>query len=402
MHAIDATAATARLMRFLSVPGITGEEKLIAKEIATALKEAGVPAKAIKHDDAHTRIPLPTQTGNLIVQLPGTGVYEDSPRQLFMTHMDTVPLCAGAKPRVSGKKIVNEADTALGGDNRTGCAVLVSLAAELIAHELPHPPLTLLFTVREESGLFGARHLTPADLGGAKMGFNFDGRSAGDVIVGAVGADRWEVEIFGKASHAGVAPERGISATLIFALALADIRKNGWWGKVSKPVGDGTSNVGPVGDKHGRAAGDATNVVTDYLLAKGESRSHDPRVFRQITAAYKAAFAAAAFSVQDHAGEPGRAKFTANTDYYPFRLKDTDPVVKAAAAAVTAIGRTPNLRVANGGLDANWMLKHGIPTVTFGAGQNDIHTVKEWVDLAEFESGCNLAVAVATRAGAGR
>ena len=61
-----------------------------------------------------------------------------------------------------------------------------------------------------------------------------------------------------------------------------------------------------------------------------------------------------------------------------------------------AIGREPNLRVTNGGLDANWMVKHGIPTVTFGAGQNEIHTVKEFVDLTEFESGCRLALALAT------
>jgi tripeptide aminopeptidase len=396
MHAIDPSAAAARLMRFLSVPGVTGEEKLIAKEIATALKEVGVPGKLMWHDDAHTRIPLPTQTGNLIVQLPGVGAMASAPRKLFMTHMDTVPLCAGAKPKLSGRKVVNTADTALGGDNRTGCAVLVTLAAELIAHKLPHPPLTLLFTVREESGLFGARHLNPADLGDVAMGFNFDGRSAGDVIVGAVGADRWEVEILGKASHAGVAPERGISSAMILALALSDVRKNGWWGKVSKDIGDGTSNIGPITGKNGGPAGDATNVVTDYVLAKGESRSHDPKVFKDITAAYKEAFTAAAAAVTDHEGNPGRAKFTARTDYYPFRLKDNAPAVKAAAAAVTAIGRTPNLRVANGGLDANWMVKHRIPTVTFGAGQNDIHTVNEWVDLAEFEAGCRLAVAAAT------
>ena len=42
------------------------------------------------------------------------------------------------------------------------------------------------------------------------------------------------------------------------------------------------------------------------------------------------------------------------------------------------------------------MVKHGIPTVTFGAGQNEIHTVKEFVDLTEFESGCRLALALAT------
>jgi hypothetical protein len=42
---------------------------------------------------------------------------------MFMTHMDTVPLCAGAKPKLVDRKIVNEAKTALGGDNRAGCGV---------------------------------------------------------------------------------------------------------------------------------------------------------------------------------------------------------------------------------------------------------------------------------------
>src|SRR5262249_58096500 len=134
---------------------------------------------------------------------------------------------------------------------------------------------TLLFTVREESGLFGARHLRPSELGGARMGFNYDGRSAADVVIGAVGSDRWEVEIFGRASHAGVAPERGISATMILAEALAALRSDGWFGKVEKDGRSGTSNVGPVSGANGGPCGAATNVVTDYALVRGESRSHD-------------------------------------------------------------------------------------------------------------------------------
>jgi len=393
---IDHPAAVARLLRFLAVPGITGEEAKIAREIQAALKEAGAAPKFMKFDDANTRIPAPTQTGNLIVQLPGT--VPTAPRLLFMTHMDTVPLCAGAKPKLVGKKIVNEANSALGGDNRTGCAVLVTLAAELSKNKIPHPPITLLFTVREESGLFGARHLNPADLGDVAMGFNFDGRDAGDIIVGAVGADRWEVEIFGKAAHAGVAPERGISSTMILALALAEVRAGGWFGKIVKDGSEGTSNIGPVGGLNDKTAGDATNVVTDYVLAKGESRSHDPKFFKQITAAYKLAFQTAVESVTDHEGNTGKVKFTARTDYFPFRIKDTAPVVKRAEQAVSAIGRKPNIRTANGGLDANWMVKHGIPTATFGAGQNDIHTVKEWVDLVEYEAACRLVLELATGA----
>ena len=183
---------------------------------------------------------------------------------------------------------------------------------------------------------------------------------------------------------------------MILAHAMTDIQAKGWWGKVLKDGKEGSSNIGPVGGKNDRTAGDATNVVTDYVLVKGESRSHDARFFKAITNAYKDAFGAALKKVLDHEGKPGRMKFASRTDYFPFKISEKAAVVAKASRGVLAIGRTPNIRTANGGLDANWMVKHNIPTVTFGAGQNDIHTVKEWVDLAEFEAGCQLAVALAT------
>ncbi|MFM7148698.1 MAG: peptidase dimerization domain-containing protein, partial [Gemmataceae bacterium] len=272
IQSIDSKAALDRLMRFLSVEGITGQEKAIAQEVTRALREAGVPASAIKQDKANERIPLPTQTGNLIVHLPGT---HSGPRLLFSTHLDTVPLAAGAVPVRQGKKIVPKGKTALGGDNRTGVGVLVTLASTLLSQKLAHPPLTLLFTVREESGLFGARYLDPTDLGHPTLGFNVDGRNSSEFTIGAVGAERWEVEIHGKPAHAGVAPEQGISATMVAALALAQVQQSGWFGKIRQKSGEGTSNIGGIMGRDGGPAGDATNVVTDYARITGEARSHD-------------------------------------------------------------------------------------------------------------------------------
>ena len=57
----------------------------------------------------------------------------------------------------------------------------------------------------------------------------------------------------------------------------------------------------------------------------------------------------------------------------------------------------PQLRSANGGLDANYLNAKGLPTVTFGAGQHSPHTVDEYADLREYLGGCRLAVALATR-----
>jgi len=396
MHTVDKDAATGRLMRFLGIEGITGQEAAIGQEIVAALKEAGVAQRAIRFDKANKQIPLPTQTGNLIVELPGRGSLRKADRILFMTHMDTVPLCAGAKPVRKGRRIVNGAHAALGGDNRSGCAVLVTLAAELIQSKADHPPTRLLFTVREESGLWGARFVDRSMLGAPKMAFNFDGRYANAVTIGAVGADRWEAEITGRASHAGGAPERGISSTMILAEALSKVRAEGWFGKVVQGNRIGTSNVGPVMGADGGPAGQATNVVTDYVKVKGESRSHDAKFFKAITAAYKQAFANAAQDVKNSEGKAGKVKFTAQTDYYPFRLKENLPVVKRAMEAGNVAGLAPEIRVASGGLDANWLVRHGIPTVTFGAGQVDPHTVDEWVDLEQFDNACTLAFTLAT------
>ncbi len=381
------------LLRFLAVEGTTGHEKAIGAEVTVALVEAGVPRRAIHFDGAATRIPLPTETGNLIVTLPGTR--SDLPRLLFMTHLDTVPLCAGAKPVRQGQRIKPAGATALGGDNRTGVACLVTLVATLLERDLPYPPLTLLFTVREESGLWGARHVDLAALGEPVYGFNVDGGVPSEITVGAVGADRWEVQVIGRAAHAGAHPERGISATVVTALALADVFRGGWFGKVKRDGREGTSNVGSVGDGDGRSAGQATNVVTDFALVRGESRSHDIRFAAAITAAYRRAFEEAAKQVSDERGRHARVKFRSRRDYYPFRIKENAPVVRHALAAAGGAGMAPILRTTNGGLDANWMVRHGIPTITFGAGQRDVHTVEEYVDLPDFLGGCRLALALA-------
>src|SRR4029078_4756721 len=87
---VDTKAATDRLMRFLAVEGVTGKEGAIGRELRAALEENGVPAAAIRLDDANTRIPVPTETGNLIVDLPGRGAMHNKPRIKSMNQIYTV------------------------------------------------------------------------------------------------------------------------------------------------------------------------------------------------------------------------------------------------------------------------------------------------------------------------
>ncbi|TVQ63764.1 MAG: M20/M25/M40 family metallo-hydrolase [Phycisphaerales bacterium] len=390
---LDVKSAEDRLMRYLAIEGVSGDEKAIAEAIRDDLIALGVPAANIRYDTANERIDDPTQVGNLYADLPGTN---GGDRIMFSTHMDVVPLVAGVKPKRDGDRIVPEGNTALGGDNRTGCAVLVTLVETLYRNKLPHPPITLLFTIREECGLQGSKQIDPADLKGATMCFNVDGKLAHELITGAVGAQSWEAHIRGKAAHAGVAPDKGISSTLVASIAIAEAHKGGWFGKVVKPEGRGTSNVGIFGGKKAKPAGDATNVVTDYVYLKGETRSPDAAFAARITEAYKAALSSAAAQVKDTEGGTAEVEFHGREQYPSFNLPDDAPIVKHAKRAVESLGLTPSTVFSNGGLDANWLVARGVPTVTIGAGQYEIHTVKEYVHLPEYASGCRVAVALAT------
>src|SRR4051812_13439537 len=117
----DVEQAITWYLRFLSVEGVTGQEKAIGEDVVRVLGEIGVPASAIAFDRANEKIPLPTQTGNLIVRLPGN---RPGPHRLFSTHLDTVPICAGAKPVRKGNRIIADSPTGLGADNRSGVTCL--------------------------------------------------------------------------------------------------------------------------------------------------------------------------------------------------------------------------------------------------------------------------------------
>src|SRR5262249_5562720 len=149
-----------------------------------------------------------------------------------------------------------------------------------------------------------------------------------------------------------------------------------WFGKVVKPEGKGTSNAGVFGGKDGKAAGDATNVVTDYVHIKGEARSNDLAFAHAIAEGFRAAFEKARKDVKDADGGTAEVKFEASHAYPPFNIADDAPAVRHAKKAAETIGMKLNSIFSNGGLDANWLVKHGLPTVSFGAGQNEVHTVK--------------------------
>ncbi len=374
----------------MAIPGRSGEEDQVLEFVRRQLRQAGVPDSAVHQDRAHRRSQHGGRCGNLIVRLPGT---MRGPRRLLMAHVDTVPLCLGSRPVRRGD-LIRSADpaTALGADDRAGVAVLLFALTEVVQGKRPHPPLTFLFTVQEEVGLLGARNVAVGRLGRPRLCFNFDGGEPWLVTVGATGDYAIDVEVQGVASHAGAHPEDGVSATAVASLAVARLVEEGWHGLIEKDGHVGTANVGVI------QGGLATNVVAPSVTIKAEARSHDPAFRRRIVEQFRRAFDDAARQVRNVHGQTARVSFRATLKYESFRLSESDPSVVAAKKAIEAAGLTPELRICNGGLDANWLTAHGLPTVTLGAGQHHIHTADECLVVTEFLQACRVALLLATGA----
>ncbi len=388
MVRVNEDKAIRRVMDLISISGGSCEEQDVSAWIQKTLKAAGIPDSAISIDNAHKKSPAGGTTGNLIIKLKGT---RKGPRRLLMAHMDTVPICAGCQPVREGDWIRPKSkETALGGDNRGGCAVVLTAILEAISQGLDYPPLTLLFTVQEEIGLRGARYLNASKLGKPELCFNWDGRDPNSLITGAVGANNLSIRIDGIASHAGAHPQDGVNAAVIASLAIAQIQKSGWHGLVRKGKSRGSSNLGVI------TGGAATNVVMPTVMLQAEARSHDSKFRQQIVAAWRDAFETATDSVTTAGGQYGSLKFEEDVRYEAFRIEDESPCVLMAKAASEAIGLTPVAQICDGGLDANWMAVHGFPAVTMGCGQHDIHTVKERLFIPEYLAACKVGLLLAT------
>lgn len=383
---VNEKEALDRYLKLTAIKGGSGDEREVADAIVAMLTEAGLDPANIDFDGAETRTRIAGNCGNMIVRLPGSG---HGPRTMLSAHMDTVPICIGSDPAVDGDKVFSQANTGLGADDRAGCAAILTAAIERIRGEARDlPPAVLLFTVQEEVGLEGARHLDVTKIGDVDRAFNFDGGAVEQATTGAIGGERMEIKLLGIPAHAGAAPENGASAIVMAAHAIANLASGGWLGRIEKDGQAGTANVGII---HG---GEATNVVTPEVTLRAEARSHDAAFRTQIVSEIRSAFESAAASVINVHGKGGTCEFSSRVDYDAFCLPDQDLSVVALEEVLRSIGRTPYRRVAGGGLDANWLNKHGIAAVTVGCGQMNIHTADEKLDIPDYLAACQVAASL--------
>ena len=385
---LDANRAIDLVVALMKIPGPSCHEEKMVEQVRRRLTAAGIPASAITTDNAHKKSPAGGTTGNLIVKLPGT---IRAPRRMLMAHLDTVPLCVGCRPIQRGDSFVSgNPRTALGADNRSGVAAILNAILEIQRRKLPHPPLTFLFTIQEELGLFGSRFVNASKLGKPKLAWNWDGRGPQRITHAAIGGRTLSIQFHGIASHAGGAADRGVSALTLAGLAIQDLVSGGWHGEFLRGGKVGTCNLATI---HG---GDATNVVTDRVDIEGECRSFDRRLLDRIAREVERACQRAVRSTKNCRGQRGSVTFHTDIEYEPFTIPKNAASVQAAEAAIRSFGMKPELLTTQGALDANWLNARGIPVATLGAGQVAGHSLSERLDIEQFLTGCEVALRLAT------
>src|SRR5918912_1238308 len=242
------------LLEFVQLDSHSRKERDIAERIKKYCEEMGAE---VEIDDAGEKVG--GNTGNVIARFPGS--LPDAEPIMMSAHMDTVVPGEGVKPIVEGDIIRTDGTTVLGGDDKSGCAVIIETIRCLQEQSIPHTPVEAVFSICEEVGLLGAKHVDVSKLK-AKYGLVFDSDDPGFLFTKGPSANHMEFRIYGLESHAGVAPEEGISAIKIAAEAIAAM-------KLGRIDAETTANIGVI------EGGKATNIITNFVTLRGEARSLD-------------------------------------------------------------------------------------------------------------------------------
>lgn len=311
--------------------------------------------------------------GNLICSLKGTKI--EAEPIYFTSHMDTVVPGKGVKPSIKDGYIVSDGTTILGADDKAGLAAMLEAIRILQESNIEHGNIQFVITVGEESGLVGAKALDSSLLQ-ASFGYAIDSNGlVGDIIVAAPTQAKLFAKIKGKTAHAGVAPEKGVSAITLAAKAISKMPL----GRIDEET---TANIGRF------EGGQQTNIVCDYVEVLAETRSLMTEKMEKQAKKMTDAFVSTA---QQYGGD---VDVDVEVMYPGYNQKDGDQVVEVAKRAAKAIGRKSQLVKSGGGSDANVIAGYGIPTVNLAVGYEEIHTTNERMPIEELIKITELITAI--------
>ena len=364
------------LLEFVQIDSHSRKEREIAERIKKYCEEMGAQ---VEIDDAGEKVG--GNSGNVIARFPGT--ITSAEPIMMSAHMDTVVPGEGVKPIVEGDIIRTDGTTVLGGDDKSGCVVILEVIRSLQEQNIPHTPIEAIFSICEEVGLLGAKNVDVTKIR-AKYGIVFDSDDPGFLFTKGPSANHMEYRIHGLESHAGVAPEEGISAIRIAAEGVAVMNL----GRIDEET---TANIGQI------EGGMATNITPNLVVMKGEARSHSEEKLEAQTQHMTKCFedAAAKYEVTV-AGKTTKASVEAHVvrEYSSMNVPDASHVVQLVLKAAVRMGLDVKTMASGGGCDANVFNRKGIECANLGTGMRAIHTVKEWLDVKDMYASAEMTLEI--------
>lgn len=356
---------------FLSLVSINSPSKH-EREVADFVK-ARLAALGFEVDEDDAGPKIDGNCGNVIAfkrgSVPGA-------RSVFLScHMDTVEPTQNLSVAEDAGVLCTDGNTILGADDKAGLAAVIEGITRIVESGAPHGDIQVICDVAEEIGLLGAKLLDRSRIK-AEAGYVLDtGWPAGGITVSAPSHENITVEITGKAAHAGIEPEKGVSAILAASSAISKMNL----GRVDDET---TANIGRI------EGGKARNIIPDRVTINAEARSRSEEKLAEQVRHMKELFE------QEAAKIGASAVVSTEHEYTRFRWAQDDPVVAMAVLATRRAGFEPTFQEGGGGSDANVFNAAGVPSVLIGVGYENPHSPAERISVGELGRAADFVTAL--------
>ncbi|MBL1226237.1 M20/M25/M40 family metallo-hydrolase [Enterococcus sp. BWR-S5] len=352
----------------VTIDSVSGNEEKIHELLKEKFLSFGMN---IKEDQSMETTGL--GANNLIAMLKGDSEKEPL---MFSSHTDTVTPGNGIQVIENDGILYSKGETILGADDKAGIAIMIEAIQRIKEDSIDTGNLEFVLSPGEEIGLIGSSALDMSMIE-ASMGYVLDsGGSVGRVTIASPTLFMYDVSITGKAAHAGLEPEKGVSAVAILSDALKKIKM----GRIDEQT---TANIGVI------KGGEATNIVMDSLLVKGEVRAIDPAKADTLIAEMVAAFEE---SASLHGGE---VTIDIRKMATGFDVSDDEQVMTLLLSAGEQLGYEIIRETSGGGSDANVFNEKGKRVVNLSVGYEKIHTTEEYIPVEEMEKAVLLVIELA-------
>ena len=350
---------TEKFLELVRLDSVSWHEQDVAAVVRQDLQELGLE---VTQDE----------TGNIYGILRGTASREPV---LFSAHMDTVEPGIGKRPVLRDGRITSDGTTVLGADDVSGIVEILEGIRRSTADGQEHGDIEVLFTVAEEVYGQGAKRFDYSRLRSREAYVIDMSGTPGSAAHKAPSIISFEINVTGKAAHAGFAPETGVNALAAAGKAIARIEQ----GRVGVQT---TLNIGTI------QAGKADNIVPEACRCTGEVRSFDHEEALALVQRVRDIF-------EEEARDIGaQIEWDQRINITTYETPVQADVCREFQQACSVLGLAGTLVRTHGGSDNNIFAEHDIEGIVISSGMQRTHSVDEYIETEDLEKGAQLVAAI--------